>query len=199
MWRWTTSLFKSQNWLTFLSWWPVWLLWLYDCKRLNKVDNHCTITLSVIGTCRKCWKLSNDLLLRCYIHSARRMTIPSSNNTRKAWEQGYMDRYLVWYELVLQRYSRQTSSTSWYKNVRLKRSHAGHLIQNIFPGEGRVEGCPQTPYSCCLTMQVVMCTPIPRAFLYQNSKINTIKWTVSTVLSHRWWGNEANSNSKQQY
>ena len=169
VWRWTTSLFKSQNWLTFLSWWLVWLLWSYDCKRLNKVDNHCTITLSVIGMCRKCWKLSNDLLLRCYIHSARRMTIPSSNSTRKPWEQGYMDpidtsRYLVWYELVLQRYSCQTSSTSWYKNVRLKWSQ-GISFKTFFQGRGGWGDALRHP-SCCLTMQVVVCTPISEAFLY---------------------------------
>ena len=76
------------------------------------------------------------------------------------------------------RRSHQTSSKFWSKNDLRSNLSASHM--NIF----LLVACSQAPPS---KSQVSFAT---------YTILDNVKWTVSTVPSHRWWENEANSNLK---
>ena len=165
--RLTTSLFKSQfnhffGTMTCVTDWLLWIIitWLQKTQPLyNNIECHRDVQkllkTNFVDLFSLCLHLSLPTLilptlilplvfLKCYIHNARKMTIHSSNSTRKPWEEEYpieTQRYLVWYELVLWRYSCQTSTVFWYKNV-----HRSYLWASHFEYfSGRVRACPQTP------------------------------------------------------
>ena len=140
VWRLRTSLFKSQNLTEFfvrMTCVGIVILWLQRTQQswqplYNNTECHRHV--------QKVLKTEQWFTF----YSARRSTIPSSNSTRKPWEHGsnrHPNSYLVWYELVLQRYSRQTSSTFWYKNVSLRRS-LSISFKIFFWGRGGWRGMP---------------------------------------------------------
>ena len=153
VWRLRTSLFKSQNLNDFfvrMTWVGIVIIWLQKTQQgwqplYNNTECHRHVQ-KVLKI--EQWFIAHVLrstpFLTVYIHSARRSTIPSSNSARKPWEHGsnrHPNSFLVWYELVLQRYSRQTSSTFWYKNVSLRRS-LSISFKIFFWGRGGWRGMP---------------------------------------------------------
>ena len=107
-WGWQPHYSNHKNWLTFLGTmtcvidWLLWIIitWLQKTQpQYNNIECHRDVQkllkTNFVDLFSLCLHLISPTLilplvfLKCYIHIARKMTIHSSNSTRKPWEEEY--------------------------------------------------------------------------------------------------------------